>query len=379
MCLYPKLIPNPKYKANGKNRGVIPPIRDPRVLAVPIGCGNCIECRKQKARQWQARLSEDIKTNTHAKFVTLTFSNESIKEIDQKIPRTYIDKKGEEQPLEGYRRDNEIAIYAVRHYLERHRKKYGKSIRHWLVTELGHQGTENIHLHGFIWGDTTDLEELWKYGFIWKGYREKGKLRNSVNARTVNYAVKYIHKIDLDHQYYKSKILCSAGIGNNYIPEQHYQYCEQQIRFRQTKTGKRKWWKQTVIKRIQAGKANGDWQTNKYKGEETDETYQTRTGIKIALPIYYRNKIYNEDERELLWLQKLDKEERWICGTKVSIKNGMKDFYKVLEYHRERSNNLGYGNDKSNWKREEYEHARRKWQLDRRKNTTPSAGSIQKG
>ena len=30
-------------------------------------------------------------------------------------------------------------------------KNKQKSVRHWLITELGHNGTENIHLHGIIW------------------------------------------------------------------------------------------------------------------------------------------------------------------------------------------------------------------------------------
>ena len=54
MCLYPRLIKNPKYKENKKNGGVIPAFLDERVLAVPIGCGECIECRKQNEyRDWE--------------------------------------------------------------------------------------------------------------------------------------------------------------------------------------------------------------------------------------------------------------------------------------------------------------------------------------
>jgi len=37
MCLYPKLIKNPKYKPNKKNGGIVPELKDIRVLAVPIG------------------------------------------------------------------------------------------------------------------------------------------------------------------------------------------------------------------------------------------------------------------------------------------------------------------------------------------------------
>ena len=81
MCLYPRLMYNPKYKANKKNRGEIPPIKDQRTVYVPVGCGVCIECKKQNARNWQLRLLEDIKQHTNGKFITLTFSDEGIKKI----------------------------------------------------------------------------------------------------------------------------------------------------------------------------------------------------------------------------------------------------------------------------------------------------------
>ena len=113
MCLYPKLIKNRKYVANKKNKGVIPEAVDKRVLYVPVGCGKCMECRKQKARQWQVRLQEDIRVNKNAKFVTYTFSEIELQKLDNEV-------KG----LTGYDRDNEICRLAVRRYTERWRKKY---------------------------------------------------------------------------------------------------------------------------------------------------------------------------------------------------------------------------------------------------------------
>ena len=53
MCLYPRIIKNRKFQANKKNNGIIPKINDKRTEYVPIGCGKCIECKKQKAREWQ--------------------------------------------------------------------------------------------------------------------------------------------------------------------------------------------------------------------------------------------------------------------------------------------------------------------------------------
>ena len=84
MCLYSNLVQNPKYKPNKKNGGHIPAVVDTRVLVVPISCGNCIECRKAKAREWQLRMLEEIKENKNGKFITLTFSTESLKELSIK-------------------------------------------------------------------------------------------------------------------------------------------------------------------------------------------------------------------------------------------------------------------------------------------------------
>lgn len=303
MCLYPRLVDNPKYKANKKNGGVIPPIHDKRVLLVPIGCGKCIECRKQKKREWQVRMLEDIKTNKNGKFVTLTFDRDSLKSLQDDVG--YIS--------DNYVQNNAIATLAVRRFLERWRKKYKKSVRHWLVTELGHTGTERIHLHGIIWTDELNevIEKIWGYGFVWFG--------SYVNEKTVNYIIKYINKMDHDHPNYISKILCSKGIGSNYI---------------NTYNASR----------------------NKFAGDKTKEYYVTRSGHKLSLPIYYRNKLYNDEEREKLWVQKLDKEERWVMGEKIDISKSDDEYVKCREHYRSVNTKLGYGDDKINWDEKQYKN-----------------------
>lgn len=332
MCLYPKLIKNRKYTANKKNGGVIPPVIDERTRWVPIGCQKCMECRKQKARGWQVRLLEDIKQNTNGKFITLTFSNEWIKNIVEGYTNDnneWVEGIGTE--LEGYELDNQIATVATRYFLERWRKTYGRTLRHWFVTELGHEGTENIHIHGIVWPHIegtipaimNEIEKHWKHGFVWKWKIEKGRRVNYVNESTVNYIIKYVTKADGLHKEYKSIILTSPGIGKNYT------------------------------------EAREAWKKAKFKGTETDETYRTRTGHKIALPIYWRNKVFTDQEREALWLQKLDKQVRWVCGEKIDISKDERDYYAVLQHYRDKNTRLGYGNDTKDWSREQYERQRR--------------------
>jgi hypothetical protein len=311
MCLYPKLIKNRKYTANKKNGGNIPPVKDPRTLYVPIGCQQCIECRRKKAREWQVRLQEEIRHRPGGKFITLTFSNEQY----AKIAKT--------TNLDGYDLDNYIATYAVRHFLERWRKKYKRSLRHWLITELGHNGTENVHLHGIIWPKNdqqfNDLTTIWQYGYTWTGKIQRGIKQNYVSAKTVNYITKYTTKIDLQHKFYKPLTLCSPGIGGQYT-------------------------------------SRTDAKTNKYNNEKTNETYRTNTGHKIALPIYYRNKIYTDHEREQLWLQKLNQNIRYVLKQPIDISENQNEYFKALLAARDTNKQLGYGNDEKNWKRKEYEH-----------------------
>lgn len=321
MCLYPRIVKNPKYEPNKKNKGVVPPIKDSRVMGVPIGCGKCIECSKQKKREWQVRLLEDVRHNKNGVFVTLTFSNKSIKELTEAIAEQQT-KKDEEQ-LKGYELDNAIATIAVRRFVERWRKEFKKSVRHWLVTELGHNGTENIHLHGIIWTNKgiSKIKKHWKYGYIYPNTKEERQI-NWVNEITVNYITKYIAKQDQKHKEYKPKILTSAGIGRGYLERE-------------------------------------DAELNVFNGTETKETYTTKTGHEIAMPIYWRNHIYTEEEREKLWLQKLDKQEMWIMGERVDISEGTEELQELINYYRLKNERLGYGNNEGKWDRKKYEEERR--------------------
>ncbi len=205
----------------------------------------------------------------------------------------------------------------MRRFLERWRKKYKKSVRHWLVTELGQTKTERIHIHGLIWSnEVEDIKKIWKYGNVWIG--------DYVNNKTINYIVKYINKVDVKHKEYNSKIMTSAGIGSGYMKRE-------------------------------------DSKGNKYKEGKTREEYRTRQGIKMGMPIYYRNKIWNDEEREKLWIKKLDEEVRWVNGIKIDISNikGEEMYWRVLEQERKKNKRLGYGDNSKNWNRIRWRKCRR--------------------
>ena len=301
MCLYPRFIKN---KAYSKQKYLaIGCTQDERKKYVPIGCGECYECRRQKAQQWRVRLVEEMKVNKYAYFITLTFSNEALKELMQET-KTDTDT-------------NAVATLAVRRFLERWRKKNKKSLRHWLITELGHENTERIHLHGIIFPEkeltNEELFNIWKYGRTDTG--------QYCNVQTINYIVKYVTKIDTDHKNYKPIILCSAGLGKAFTD------------------------------------TYGAKETYKYRPKQSAEYYTLPNGSKVALPIYYRNKLYNEKERQELWTDRLDKGEIYVNGIRIRNINSEKSqayYYELLKQQQEVNKKLGYGSTAQEWQKEKY-------------------------
>lgn len=299
MCFYPKLLRNKKYMPTKKNNYNAPELLDEKFKYVAVGCGNCLECRKQKARGWQVRLTEEIKSNKFNYFCTFTFAPEELK----KLCNTY--------DIEDC---NKVATKAMRLYLERWRKKYKVSIKHWFVTELGHTNTERIHLHGLLFSNTElnteEITKTWKYGNTYIG--------EYCTLRTVNYIVKYITKIDTDHKNYKPITLASKGIGKAFIE-------------------------------------SAQFELHKYKPLKTKEYYLLPNGFKINMPIYYRNKLYSEDEREKLWSERIDKNEIFVHGVKIEnidTKDGQLRYFKQLKTMQQFNQELGYTNDK--WHTRDY-------------------------
>lgn len=280
MCLYPQYFKNPKYLPNKKNKGRPPICIDRRLLYIPAKCGCCIECRKEKQREWRVRLEEELRSS-FGYFTTLTISPEGIKEIEEKTGL-----KWEENP-------NEIATKALRLFLERARKGTGKSIRHWCVTELGEK-KDRIHLHGIFYGQKSAelIRKHWKYGFVFIG--------GYCNSRSINYMTKYMLKVDIKHPEFKQIVLASPGIGNGYMDRLDYL-----------------------------------WQKQNYKNINV-ATYTFRNGTKMAMPKYYKDKIFSEKEKEVMWVNNLNRGLLWIYGEKVKA-----DDWKTIDNLRSYWQNYG--------------------------------------
>lgn len=229
------------------------------------------------------RLNEELKKNKKALFVTLTFSEKSLKELEEKL--------GCRKP--NYTELNSICYYALRHFMELIRKNNnGKYPKYWCVTELG-EDYGRIHIHGIIWCDRR-LIEKWKYGYYYIG--------DYVNEKTINYITKYMLKVPEKNKLFIGKVMCSKGLGSNY-------------------------WKSYNAQR------------NVYKENNTNEMYKLQNGTEIPLPQYYRNYIYNEEQKEKLWIEKQERGYRYIGGEKVDMNND-EEWNNLTQYYQQQSENV---------------------------------------
>lgn len=283
MCLFVRTVKNKRYTKTKKNGGNVPECPDERLKSIPAKCGKCIECKKEYARNWQVRLSHELRKHEGPiRFMTMTFSDEAIKKLNAKHEWG----------------DNDMAKKAVEKFLDRWKHKYKKAPKHWLITERGQKGSERIHIHGFIWTelDAEEIEKLWKYGWVDTGLY--------VNEKSIAYCVKYVYKHDSKHLDFKPKIFATKGLGKGIADMQDYQY----------------------------------------RGEKTNTSYRLENGGKIPMPSYTKRKIWTDEEREYLRLKQLDEKILYVGGIKcdISTEQGKRLYIKRLKLRINECEKMGF-------------------------------------
>ena len=88
-------------------------------------------------------------------------------------------------------------------------------------------------------------------------------------------------KVDIKHKTFKQIVLASKGIGSGYFDRLDYL-----------------------------------WQKQNYKKIEV-ATYTFRNGTRMAMPRYFKNKLFTDKEREKMWINNLNRGLLWIYGEKV--------------------------------------------------------------
>lgn len=196
----------------------LPRERFPDGLIVP--CGVCVNCRKQKAREWALRINHETRDSLYAVFATLTYNN-------QCVPKNY-----------GLRKKH------LQNFIKRLRKNYPcTKIKYYACGEYGDM-LYRPHYHIILlFLKTSKSFDEWINNFdergrkIYTGFLEKTWAQGNVQASRLTYGrilytVSYVDKkilnyrhIDIGKKQPPFK-LSSNGFGLSYVKDNQAELLE---------------------------------------------------------------------------------------------------------------------------------------------------------
>lgn len=203
---------------------------------IEVPCSRCPKCKQRRVQDWVFRLQEEDKISSSSFFVTLTYNTQNVPINDR--GQMTLDKTHFQK------------------FMKRLRKCQKSKIKYYMAGEYGEQ-RQRPHYHMIIFNleDIEHLTKSWTHGSIDIGTCTKS---------SIAYTAMYIDKkaripMFLGDERQKEFSLMSKGMGKSYLTENMV----------------------------------------KYHREDPTRLYLTTLGgYKKALPRYYRNKIWNESERE---------------------------------------------------------------------------------
>lgn len=213
-------------------------------------CGKCPECLKRRVSGWSFRLLQEEKNSASALFLTLTYSTDTVPISDNGF-------------MTLKKRDVQLFMKRLRKYHKLVKLKY------YVVGEYGGK-TNRPHYHMILFNANIKyVQDSWKNGQIHYG---------EVSGASVGYTLKYMMKqgkipMHRNDDRVKEFSLMSKGLGANYLsPQMKY------------------WHIRDLENRMHC---------------------VLKDGRKIAMPRYYKDKVYNETQRKVIALKaKVDAEIR---------------------------------------------------------------------
>lgn len=199
-----------------------------------VPCGRCPECKRRRVSDWVFRMEEEDSQSSSSLFVTLTYDT-------KKVPIT---KNGF---MTLNLRDPQL-------FFKRLRKKTENTVRYYLVGEYGEKKMRpHYHIILYNFADMELLNSAWNLGTIHVG---------NCSGASVTYVAKYVDKIKViplhDRDDRKKEFsTMSKGIGETFVNPNMIKYYKDNIQ----------------------------------------RLFVTRKdGIRVAMPRYYREKIFTKEE-----------------------------------------------------------------------------------
>jgi len=215
-------------------------------MALP--CGKCPGCMKRRSSGWSFRLVKEGERAETALFVTLTYDTNY-------VPLT----------KSGYMSLNKRHIQL---YMKRLRKLSNRKLKYYVCGEYGGKRSRP-HYHMIIFNaDADKVEHAWSQYKAGLGYVPFGSIFiGEVNEASIGYTLKYMQKpgkipMHRNDDRIKEFSLMSKGLGANYITD-----------------NMSSWHKSDLLNRMYV---------------------PMKEGKKIAMPRYYKDKIYSETQKLLI-------------------------------------------------------------------------------
>lgn len=218
---------------------------------IPLPCGKCPECRKRAISAWSFRLMQEDRVSTSSHFITLTYDTANVP----------ISRNGF---MELSKRDIQLFFKRLRKALSSGRvagsevgHKDHPPLKYFAVGEYGGK-TLRPHYHLVLFNvDISFISPAWNLGHVHYGI---------VSGASVGYTLKYMmkdskigkHRNDDRVREFR---LMSKGLGERYLTPEMI-----------------KWHHEDINNRMYCN---------------------LQDGKKIAMPRYYKNKIYTDFERKV--------------------------------------------------------------------------------
>jgi hypothetical protein len=208
---------------------------------MPLPCGKCPPCKKRRTSGWSYRLVKEGERSNSALFLTLTYDTEY-------VPIT----------KNGYMT---LDLKDLQKFFKRLRKLSNEKIKYYAVGEYG-STKARPHYHVIIFNANKEhIERAWALNNKCIGTHHIG----DVSSASIGYTLKYMCKeskipIHINDDRKKEFSVMSKGLGKNYLTKQMIN-----------------WHKNDLLNRMYI---------------------PIEDGKKIAMPRYFKDKIYTEMEKD---------------------------------------------------------------------------------
>ena len=208
---------------------------------MPFPCGKCPPCKKRRTSGWSFRLVKEGERSKSALFVTLTYDTEY-------VPIT----------TNGYMT---LDLKDLQKFFKRLRKLSNEKLKYYAVGEYG-STKKRPHYHIILYNANPEhINRAWALNNKSIGTYHIG----NVSAASIGYTLKYMSKksqipIHTNDDRIKEFSVMSKGLGSNYLTDNMIN-----------------WHKNNLEQRMYV---------------------PIEDGKKIAMPRYYKDKMYNEQEKD---------------------------------------------------------------------------------